>query len=421
MLNKLENTIARLSGKYRIDFFYFIKNSFWTILNQSVIFITTLGFSILSARLLTKQLYGEYQFVASTMQIVALVSLPLFGTSLVQSVASSYDGNFKQGLKIRLLFSLMGIPILIGLYLYFYSENSNLSFSFLLVSLLFPFIYSFNIWSAFLQGKALFKIIAKRQIVQSITQFIVLILTLICFKDNIVLLILMSYLTPSILNLLWYKKTTKFNENNNRDNNYTMYGWFLTKVMILNTIVLQFDKIIVGFFEIELLAVVAIAINFINIFNTFFQSAASITFPKFAKKRIHLGMKKTIPIIIVALLITSITFIFAEFIIKTLYSEKYIEAAYILKKIVFVLPFILLNAIFRFKSLGEKNKKILFHINVSSPILTIIISLVFFLLTNDLIVFIVVKIYLLNISILIFYLFFNNFKKTNSSKADINL
>ena len=60
---KLENFIDRLTKIASLDIKYFLKNGFWVFIRYLVIGLTGLAITISFARLGTKQLLGQYQFV----------------------------------------------------------------------------------------------------------------------------------------------------------------------------------------------------------------------------------------------------------------------------------------------------------------------------------------------------------------------
>ena len=71
--------------------------------------------------LLTKEVYGQYQFVLSVLSLASVAALPGMRPAIVRAVAKGFDSTYKAALKLIFKRSLLGsVGILIftiyGLY-----------------------------------------------------------------------------------------------------------------------------------------------------------------------------------------------------------------------------------------------------------------------------------------------------------------
>ena len=213
---KINNCIEQISKKISINLEYYLKNSFWIGLRQFTEITMSLGLSMVFVRLTTKEVFGQYQFILSILSILSIVSIPGLNTSVIQSTARSYEGNYKKAVKTKFLWSLLGIPMLLimGGYYYIY-QNRILGIALMITSVFFPFLYAPGIWDSFFQGKERFDLSTQYASIQSAINAIVMIATLFLFKNNLLAIILVYLISLAIFNILWFRKSLKYIKNSN--------------------------------------------------------------------------------------------------------------------------------------------------------------------------------------------------------------
>ena len=387
-----------LEKRTRIDFPYFARNGFWVILNQSVTLLSGLVLSIVYARYFLKEVFGAYQFVIAVLSIVSVSSLPGLNTSLALSVAKGMHGNYKQVVRLSFVWSLIGIPLLILTALYFLMDlQKDLFISIALSSLFFPLLYAPNTWNSFLQGKSNFDLLAKWNVIQTIVCTIVFSGISIIIPKSILGIVSAYLLFNSFFNIYFYKKSLKLIENENRDAETISFGKFITKLQIVGLIVNHFDKLIVGLFDIKVLAIYMIAIKIFDVIKGFIKSVFSVTFPKFAKKRIRISLMQQGFVFLAGLLCSFIIYLFADFIIELLFTNKFADSALFLKKLVWVIPFITTYFFLVQKVSAQKNTKKMTQLQLIPSLIAILFSVILLLVSGDVEIFVLSKIYLLYI------------------------
>ncbi|MCF6183443.1 MAG: oligosaccharide flippase family protein [Bacteroidales bacterium] len=395
---KIYDISKKTGDKFGFDLPYFVENGFWSILNQAVSLLASLVLSVFLARYLSKGTFGEYQLILSIIGILSIFSLTGLNVSIAKSIAEGYDYSYVKAYKTGLRFSFLSIPIFLGIAYWYYIQNENSTAYALLISVLFfPFIYGFNKWVALLKGKAMFGVIAKIQILQNISSALFIIFVVVFFPDNILLVVFVMFFFQMSFNLYAHFSSMKFIKSKKNDKDCIPYGIYMTKISFLNIIVNNFDKILIGFFDIKLLAVYAVSLKILSVIKGFIKSFYQISFPKFAKKNIKISNKIIFLLLLSGMFFSIILYFVSEPLINLLYTDKYLASAILFKKFLLVIPFTFVNALLSNKMTAQKHKKRIFYTKIIIPLTAIILSVVMYVFSRNAELFILTKIYILNI------------------------
>lgn len=150
--------IAFLERFLRTDIRYLIKGTFWLGVSRAVGVGVAFGLSILYARYLPKELYGDYRYIMSVMGALGIFALPGMATIITRSVARGFEGTFRRG-SFLIFFSSFGISLIgIGIAAWFYTQgNSGLVAGFLIAALFAPFADGLGNWRGYFDGRKEFK------------------------------------------------------------------------------------------------------------------------------------------------------------------------------------------------------------------------------------------------------------------------
>lgn len=239
---------------------YLARGGFWLTLGQVVASISTFLLAIAFANLLLPETYGKYKYVLSIAGILAIPTLGGLNTAVVQAVSRGYEGSFIPSLKIKIRWGLLGGIASLGLAgYYFLNDNTELTISFLLISVFLPFMDSFSLYTSFLQGKKLFKLSTSFNIASSIIATCIMIGTLF-LTDNLFFILLSYFTSWTILYFIFLQITLKkFYPNPEHDPKTISYGKHLSLIGIIGVIAGQLDKILIFHF----LGAAEVAIYFI--------------------------------------------------------------------------------------------------------------------------------------------------------------
>lgn len=246
MLKSKVIKILRWSEKYlKTDMVYFTKGSFWLMFGRTAALIFSLVTMYAFARWLPKETFGKFQYIDSTINIIAILMLPAMATAVIRAVAQGKEGVISLAAKTKAKWGLIGVFISLAVSgWYLWQGNSILGFSFLLASFLFPLPRIFNIYSAFWKGKQKFDIQNKYLIyingLEAITFIPVLFLT-----NNLLFILPAYFVSRTIFRGIVFKLTLSRISNNKTDKETIPFGKHLTIMQALGVFADQIDKIII--------------------------------------------------------------------------------------------------------------------------------------------------------------------------------
>jgi len=376
--------VYKLESFLSLDIKWYIKNSMYLILTNIIIIVSNFLLSVALARLLTKELYGLWNFIFSILSILAIFTLPGMNIAITQAVARGYDRVLIEGIKEKFKWSMLGSIVISGVGAYYFLNSFTLlGMCFMISSLFFPFYQIFQTYTAFLYGKMQFNIIAKYHIILQILSILV-VLPVIYLTRNLIF-ILITYLTCNVLlNGYFLQTTLKKMKNHNSDKEAISFGKHLTLQIIPSEIIARGDMIIIGvLLGFPELAVYSIAKGFSTVIKMLMMPIISLTFPKLAKmseENAYLVVKKNfLYLVIFTIIVCGILIALCPYIITFIYSQKYTDSILYTQILLVSLIFGIPTTIFG-KALFPSQRKVkelykikLFHTGIELPILIILI------------------------------------------------
>jgi O-antigen/teichoic acid export membrane protein len=247
MLKKEKITkILRWSEKYtRTDMVYFTKGSFWLIAGKISASLLSLITMYAFAKWISKETFGKFQYIESTINILAIIMLPAMGTALVKAIAQGKEGTLAIITKTKIKWSIAALLACLGVSgWYFFQGNSVLGTSFLIASFFFPLPRIFNLYSPYWNGRKRFDVQNKYLIfintLEALTFIPILILT-----DNLLFIILAYFISRSIFRGIFFKLTLNKIQNKEIDKKAVPFGKHLTVMETVALFAEQIDKIII--------------------------------------------------------------------------------------------------------------------------------------------------------------------------------
>lgn len=237
MIMKIKETFSKIlqtTEKYTgLDNTYFLKNSLFSFIQQSIGLVSGLAISYMFGHYASKSLFGQYNFILSFISLLTIFTLQGLDNALITAVAKGFDGSFQQAVKLKIRCSILAIPIFIGLAIYYLlTKQTNISISLLVASFFFPFLFSFNLFSAFLTAKRKFKTLALFLSLSSILTATAVSLS-IFFTESLLIIIIAYIIGILIPSFYAYKYSFRFVKNNRHDPKLFSYSLFLSSVSIL--------------------------------------------------------------------------------------------------------------------------------------------------------------------------------------------
>ncbi|MGB2814242.1 MAG: oligosaccharide flippase family protein [Dehalococcoidales bacterium] len=366
------SVIGKIGKGLDVDLGYYIKNNSYLITAQGVIFLSGLASSVVLARLLSKEAYGQYNYFFSILGILAISSLPGMTAAIIHAVANGRDWILVQSTKTRFKWSLIGaaVCILVGVY-YYFSGETLLGKCFLLSSLFFPFHVSFNGFYAFLYGRQRFDLSSRYRSIYWALLTLAVILAVYLTRN--ILWVITAYMAASaILHIVFMVSTIRTgNLNHREDLTAITYGKQLTGIRSINIAASFIDKLIVGIaLGYSGLAIYSIAVMIATLPTMLLASVSQTIFPKIAtmnEKVAYDEVKRRLPwLLVVMVIVCGIGALLCPYVIPWLYSSKYLES--ILYTQLLFIPVIfgtIANVLRRGPLQAQRKTRQLFKLNIS--------------------------------------------------------
>ena len=357
---------------------YLAKGSFWTGIGKLFSTLSGLIILIFLTRFVSKEVVGQYNFYLSILAIIAVFSIPGLNTSTTEAVAKGNDGVYQKTVKTSFKWSWFGAIafILVSLYFYFIKNDQNLFLAFFISACLFPFLYAPNTWRSFLIGKQKFKQLNILSSLQSVFYLTSMILVIIFSHGNLIWIILIYLLIQIFANIFSYLFTKKYIQNDNETDDWKNYGFFLTKMQILNLITNNIDKIMIGLFmNMQSLAIYSVGRKMITSLQGIIKEFMNIYLPKIAKRE-KINFKKYLYISLFSIVLCILGIIIIPWLIKILFTEEYKQSIIITQLFLLFLPIWIFDLFLGYEtSYNLKNKKIIFYKNIITPIIYFILMM----------------------------------------------
>lgn len=155
MRKRIDAFLSQGSNLVGIDLHYFAKGGFWLTASQVATGITGFILSIIYARFLSKQAFGQYTYVLSFVSFFAIFAYPGMDKAIVRAVAQGRDLIVKQATKKTLPWAIISaLPLLAlsGYYLLKPSPDPSLGKTFIIVFILTVPLWVFRFFHPYFIG-----------------------------------------------------------------------------------------------------------------------------------------------------------------------------------------------------------------------------------------------------------------------------
>ncbi|KKU52131.1 MAG: Polysaccharide biosynthesis protein [Parcubacteria group bacterium GW2011_GWA2_47_10b] len=305
------DSILRPAGRFlRTDIRYLAAGSFWLGIGKAVSVLVALVLSLLYARLIDREVYGEYRYILSVLGTLGIFAIPGVATAIVRSVARGYEGTFRRG-GFLIFFCSFGITLVgLGVAFWFYTQDKySLAVSLAIASLVVPLVEGLGNWRAYYEGKRLFREKTVLNIFSSIFYgaFMVAGILLLSsgrftFFGNAVVVLVLSYLIGNAIpNILFFIRAMRSVPRASAVEPGSMrYGMHLSLLNAPATVANYLDALLLhAFIGPAALAVYSFAIALPEQLKSVFAMFATVSFPKLsssvATSKGKYEIKKTLP------------------------------------------------------------------------------------------------------------------------------
>jgi O-antigen/teichoic acid export membrane protein len=371
------------------QFSYFAKSSSATMFSYFITAFFTVFISYTFANFLDPDTFGNYRFVFAFYSILGAITLGGMPVALTRSIASGYEKSLLDGIKLKIIFSIIGFIITTAIAIYYFvNGNMNLAFGFFALGIALPLFEIPTLILPYLQGHQNFWDVAKYQI---FSKFLVLILSLIAIfyfpaPGMIILLsiglvgIIQTFYAIKIYREQKEKRIENLSKHNikadEKDGEFAKYTINLSFMGIIYILGMQADKLILfKLFGSVSLAGYTIATLLPLEFQRMVGNLTSIYFPKLVKAEKNDIKNKLLKILslatFVCILISTLYHFIAPFVFHTFFPQyvEYIFYSQLAFWGICFVPFAFLWSYFSAKG----NTKVMYFLHIADPITQILL------------------------------------------------
>lgn len=384
MINKTKNFIYNLLRKSQkftgTDNIYIAKYGSYLTIGYVISMIASLLLAMAFARLLPRESYGEYRYILSIMAIVGIFALPGMGDALLQAVAKKFEGCLRKAFREKFKWAALGsLACLIIAGYFFFKSNFDLTISFAIAAIFFPFMQSTEIYISYLGGKKLFGIQIKYKVLTQIVAALAIIITLF-FSKSLIVLVLVYFFSNTLLRSLFLLRSLKrYPANKNENEKFIKFGKHLSLVRIIGTIATQIDRMLLFHFVGTIqVAIYSFAILPASEANIFLKNIRLLALPKLAARN-KSEIKKTLlkKVIKATILLTPLTLLYiilAPYLYK-IFFPQYTESVFF-SQIFFLTILFSPASLIALSFQAQMMKKELYQFSMIAPIVLIILLII---------------------------------------------
>lgn len=371
--------ILRYAQKYTgTDNVYLAHGGFWLTLQKLTSFLSILS-AIAFANLLSKEIYGTYQYVLSIAAILAIPTLQSMRAAITQAVARGYEGSLYPAFWAKIKWGLVGsLGSCAMAAFYFFKSNPTLGYAFLVAALTLPFLNPFSLYASYLEGKKLFKLLSICAITSTVISIIAIIIIIFLTK-NVPLIIFGDFAIQIAVSAVFFRIVMKkFPPNKMEDPKTIPFGTRVSFIKMIPTIARELDQVLIwNFLGPAQVAIYAFAQKIPNQISDNLSVLNQLAFPKMSalsKEELRKKLPKkilrlycfVIPLGILYLLLTPFVFhtFFPRYQDTILYAQAF-------SFFIFLFPLSFVGQTFDAK-MQEKN---IFLTSVFSPLLRVTLLL----------------------------------------------
>ncbi len=372
--------LLRWSEKYtKTDMVYLAQSSFW--LQAGSLFVSFASFLlyILFGHVLSKEVYGTYQYLLSIGAIVGAFTLTGMNSAVIRAVSRGFEGTYREAIRVQLLWNI--VPLLgswaLGVY-YLTHGNMTLGWGLFLVGVFIPLNATFNTYGAYLSAKKDFRRGFFYSLFINAPYYISVALVAISLPTALALLSA-NVIAQGIGYYVAHRRTVAFYKpNTEQEPGALAYGTQLSVINFLSVAIAQIDNILVfHFLGAAELAIYSFATAIPDRLNIF-RNIAAAAFPKFSARtqdeiRISLGRKMLFSI--GGALVVAFAYDLVAQPFFTLFFPRYLEAVPFSQAYAFIIA-VAVSPLFTTALTAHRRVRSLYVFNLLSPIVQLALEIV---------------------------------------------
>ena len=289
-------SLLRKSEKYtKTDMVYLVKSGFWMNLSYVSNAALTFFLSIVFARLLSKEVFGTYQFILSIGSMIGSLTLTGMNNAVIQAVARGYEGTVRRSIPVQLKYNIGATIVAFGIAVYYWTNgNQQLALGLLIIGILTPLLNTYNTYSAYITGKKDFFSGFKFSVALNIPYFVTMVSCLFFIRDPLMLVLINLGINTLVTIILYRAVIRLYKPNDQHDPSALSLGKHLSVAGIIGAIASQADTVLIFHYLGTIpLAIYAFASTIPEKAYGILKSVTMMAFPKLSE-RSHAELKSTV-------------------------------------------------------------------------------------------------------------------------------
>lgn len=247
-----------------------------------------LGFAVIYVlvRAMSKDQFGEYQFVLSVFGMVAMFGLPGLNNAVMQSVARGFSGTFRASIAPSMFASAIGSLLLaiVALWKYFVGDF-ELAVAFLVAAIAFPLVHGLRRWQGYKSGTENFHFILINETLFGFLVSFAVIGAALAQPGSIVwplVAMLLVLATQNVINT--FRVLSRIASDEPNEAGSVGYGIRTTFYLAFNLVANHLDKVLIyAFFSPASVALYFLAEKVAELAKSVAQNIVAVLAPRFAK------------------------------------------------------------------------------------------------------------------------------------------
>jgi len=246
--NHLLDTAERWT---QLDVRYFAGNASLFFLTQTVLILASFALFVGFARLGSKELLGQFQFVLAVVGVLSVLAMPGANTAVLLGVSQGKEGTLQQGVKFKIRWCFLGVLGLLGTAAYFFfikdAKYLEVCTALAAATVFFPLLFSLDVIHSFFAGRKRISWSCAFQLITESGSSLAALLTL--FLTRSLVAVVVTYFAVRMFGeLAAYVFGTRHQRNREEDNDFKSFSAHMTLINLIPYIKTYFDKLIVTYF-----------------------------------------------------------------------------------------------------------------------------------------------------------------------------
>lgn len=229
----------------KIDMLYLASGSFWSGVGIVASGLIALCTAVAFANLISKETYGTYQYVLSTVGLLSILGLPGLKTAISYATSRGNDGSFFDAIRAKIRWSLLSALAALAIAAYYTLQgNMVLGAAFFIVAVFLPWWDVYGSYVPYLQGKKRFATLTLYETAAQMVNAAAIVLVM-WLTDGLLPLLAVFFMSWTVARLVAFHRALRVAPpNTNREPSMLSYGKHLSLMSVAGTLSSNLDKIL---------------------------------------------------------------------------------------------------------------------------------------------------------------------------------